>query len=379
MSTFSFEKLIETRFADPITSLDLSTQWVCYGSAMGRIAFYSIKDGKDVALSDSQPELIRGISHSERGEHIFVSIGDISCQRLSSADLNVVDYVQIVENIEDRVHKANCERAFTLSYKHFNCVLTINMSDKDKQSPSENAPIMLSNLDTNMLESFGEPNQGPEGGSEVIFTQNCVPFDFDGARLLWMQYLSRESREVYVYDFAMKEKQTVLTFSKRDGIVSHMKFIGDSVFYVKDTKNLIKYDIKKKSSTLIGTTQDAVIALFVTPNLIREADRSEEEKVGFQNEHEIDEESKASDGRYTLCCLDESENIYVFKGGNETGKKSTTVISENIKRMGNLPQELREKDLFGMGYPYYATLYSNFIAFSSDYGVVLLRFDPKKL
>ena len=128
------------------------------------------------------------------------------------------------------------------------------MSDKDKQSPSENAPIMLSNLDTNMLESFGEPNQGPEGGSEVIFTQNCVPFDFDGARLLWMQYLSRESREVYVYDFALKEKQTVLTFSKRDGIVSHMKFIGDSVFYVKDTKNLIKYDIKKKSSTLIGTT-----------------------------------------------------------------------------------------------------------------------------
>lgn len=166
MSAFGFEKLIETRFADPITALDLSTTWVCYGSAMGRIAFYSLKEQKDVALSDSQPELIRGISHSEKGEHIFVSIGDISCQRLSAEDLNVVDYVQIVENIEDRVHKANCERAFTLSYKHFNCVLTINMSEKDKP-PSENPPIMLSNLDSNMLESFGD---GQEGGALVNFT-----------------------------------------------------------------------------------------------------------------------------------------------------------------------------------------------------------------
>lgn len=62
-----------------------------------------------------------------------MSIGDISCQRLSSEDLSVVDYVQIVENIEDRVHKANCERAYTLAYKHFNCVLTINMGEKQKE------------------------------------------------------------------------------------------------------------------------------------------------------------------------------------------------------------------------------------------------------
>ena len=96
-----------------------------------------------------------------------MSIGDISCQRLFSDDLTVVDYVQIVENIEDRVHKANCERAYTLSYKHYNCVLTINMSDKEKAPGSDNAPIILSNLDTNMLESFGEPN---EGTGDVTFT-----------------------------------------------------------------------------------------------------------------------------------------------------------------------------------------------------------------
>ena len=57
----NFLKLIETRFADPITALDLSSRYVCHGSAMGRIAFYSIKDDKDITLADSQPELIRGV------------------------------------------------------------------------------------------------------------------------------------------------------------------------------------------------------------------------------------------------------------------------------------------------------------------------------
>ena len=88
-----FVKLIETRFADPITALDLSKRFVCYGSAMGRIAFYSIKEDKDIALSDSQPELIRGMCHSQKGENIFISIGDISCQRLNAEELNVLDYV----------------------------------------------------------------------------------------------------------------------------------------------------------------------------------------------------------------------------------------------------------------------------------------------
>ena len=48
-----FKKLIETRFADPVTALDLSKKHVCFGSAMGRIAFYDIPNAKDIVISDS--------------------------------------------------------------------------------------------------------------------------------------------------------------------------------------------------------------------------------------------------------------------------------------------------------------------------------------
>lgn len=37
---------------------------------------------------------------------------------------------------------------------------------------------MLSNLETNILENYGE--------GEIEFTQNTVPFDFDGKRLLYL-------------------------------------------------------------------------------------------------------------------------------------------------------------------------------------------------
>jgi hypothetical protein len=122
---------------------------------------------------------------------------------------------------------------------------------KEQNQPTENAPIMLSNLDTNMLESYGEAGQ-PDSGSPVLFTQNCVPFDFDGDRLLWMQYISRDHREVYLYEFASKTKKTVLSFDKRDGITSHMKMLGDHLFYVKNTRDLVRYDMKTHSSQLIG-------------------------------------------------------------------------------------------------------------------------------
>ena len=80
-------KLIQSRYADPITAIDLSRKFVCHGSAMGRIAFYDIENEEDLVLFDCQPELIRGISHSQDGSNLFISIGDVSCQRLDSTSL----------------------------------------------------------------------------------------------------------------------------------------------------------------------------------------------------------------------------------------------------------------------------------------------------
>ena len=68
---------------------------------MGRIAFYDMQNSEDLVLFDCQPELIRGISHSKQGDNMFVSIGDVSCQRLDANSLQVIDNVLIVDDAQD--------------------------------------------------------------------------------------------------------------------------------------------------------------------------------------------------------------------------------------------------------------------------------------
>jgi hypothetical protein len=209
---------------------------------------------------------------------------------------------------------------------------------------------MVSNLDTNMLEPFGAPlhNQDDQANPtpEVTFTQNTVPFDFDGDRLLWMNYQSRDLRDVNLYNFPLKTLTTVVNFQKRDGIISHMKLLGDCLYYVKNTRDLVRYDMKTHSSSLIGSTRDAVIALYVSRNKVREFDKEEDEKLGgglVAWNDEIDEEAKSSgeEKRYTIACLDEAENLYVFKAGGGGNGKKVSNISTQIKTLANVPEEIR--------------------------------------
>lgn len=141
-----------------------------------------------------------------------------------------------------------------------------------------------------------------------------------------MQYHSRDVRDVNLYNFPAKTMTRVVEFTKRDGIIAHMKMLGDSLFYVKNTRDIVRYDMKTHSSTLIGSTKDAVIALYVTRNIMREFDKEEDEKIGGglgHHENDIDEEAKGSDEkRFTISCLDEAENLYVFKSNTNSKKIS---------------------------------------------------------
>jgi len=87
---------------------------------------------------------------------MYISIGDVSCQKLDADDLSVVDNVLIVNVQDDRTHKPQCERAFTLLHQHNNCVLNMSIQQKkNEQVPMDLSPISLSNLENNRLEEFG--------------------------------------------------------------------------------------------------------------------------------------------------------------------------------------------------------------------------------
>ena len=69
----------------------------------------------------------------------------------------------------------------------------------------------------------------------------------------------------------------------------------------------------------------------------------------------------------------------MFKASGGGNGKKVSNITTQIKTLANVPEEIRQKDLFGMGYPYFICLYTDMIAFSTDYGIVYLKYDPSKL
>lgn len=87
----------------------------------------------------------------------------------------------------------------------------------------------------------------------------------------------------------------------------------------------MRYDTRTKGSMLVGSTKEAVIAMHVSRNVVREWERGRDEEYKGQ---EVDEEMKAEDARFTLCCMDEGENIYVIKNAaHDRAQKKITSIT----------------------------------------------------
>ena len=41
---------------------------------------------------------------------------------------------------------------------------------------------------------------------------------------------------------------------------------GEWLFYVRNTKDVIKYDVRKKTATLVGSCRDSVLSLVIILN-----------------------------------------------------------------------------------------------------------------
>ena len=96
-----FVKWLETRFADPITAIDMSLSHVVYGTEMGRLVFFEIQQDKETVPLEYLQELIRGISHSNDGRKIFISVGDAEGIIYYADDLTPECSLQLVENGDD--------------------------------------------------------------------------------------------------------------------------------------------------------------------------------------------------------------------------------------------------------------------------------------
>ena len=74
--SYTLVKLIPNHFADPISSLCLTSDFLMIGTMMGSISLFNIKNNLAVVLSELNSENISDISYNQEENYFLVSIGD---------------------------------------------------------------------------------------------------------------------------------------------------------------------------------------------------------------------------------------------------------------------------------------------------------------
>ena len=132
------------------------------------------------------------------------------------------------------------------------------------------------------------------------------------------------------------------------------------VFYVKDGQYIMRLNLEDSSLKQIGDAGDSIIALSVSRNQLREKDEPEKYPYNYEG----------TEHKFQLICLNENQQICIFSSidGVNIDKKVIDVTDAK-----GLSIDLKKKDLFGMGYPYFISMYGKYVAATSDYGVLLFE------
>ena len=195
---YSFIKLLEIRFADPISSIKLTKNFVVMGTMMGRVTLYNISEQKTVVLSELNSENVSDIAYDDEEKVFYVGIGD---DEIKKFEINNITYDTIPQNQSinvydtDMEHTKYCENAFI--FLSPDCLFRIQLC----QIEEGNTKII--NVESEYQIRYFKKNDSKKNLAETVngtisTTNYSVPLDFDGKRYLFVEFHSSTDRSICV-------------------------------------------------------------------------------------------------------------------------------------------------------------------------------------
>ena len=179
-----------------------------------------------------------------------------------------------------------------------------------------------------------------------------------------MHYFPQGNREVNTYCFHTQKRETLLRFNGSQGIISHFKLCGGGalplkLIYVQNSKDIVLYDIQLKIAKLIGTTAGNILAVHIQPT---------KPSVNQNGDLEL-----TSTNAFLVSLVDDSGSVTIYDAGNLKGKGEPS-HKAIIKEVEGIPDTLKDREFFGLGYPYFVTCLNDRVCFSTDFGIMSLSF-----
>jgi WD40 repeat protein len=410
---YEFIKLLEIRFADPISSMKLKNNYVVTGTMMGRVNLYNINDGKTYRLSELNSENISDISYNEKEELFYVGIGDeeirgYDIKNLSEDSNTEKRSIQVHES--DLQHTNKCENAFVLlSPESF---FRVQLAQIDEGTLK--IVTMESEYDFRYFDEKKDPPINENFKNYLPTTNYIVPFDFDGKRFLWVEFLSSTQRNICVSQIPLPitEKPYKFDLDKSVGHICQAKLLANNRVFIVHTLNKCEIRALDYNFSLlhkfehIGEEVLAVDIYYDTESEKIENPNEENVILHTNLKHELNvDRIKKSEDINTNRILDTSDNgrkkengddQYLYIRQKQSKEKEielkdiciiTLDIDGNVNLFKNLKEETKfnlynirgisqdhkDKHFFSMGYAYYIKSDLKYYCISSDHGCYIIK------
>jgi WD40 repeat protein len=325
----NLEFFIDIRFADPVISLSMNSQGLIYGSSIGRILHYSFHSQQETVIAEFSEECIRGV-YISTDNSLYIAVGDRYCIGMMSP----TSHKQILHH--DFPHSDEiCISTQVLTKDELVCVIPLSENNTEG--------IILTHISTHTKKRY----------PLLPFKPNTVPYDFDGDRLLWVEWRGK-NRVFQYYDFLKSEVKFIAEFDRHYGQLGFCKLSGNDMIVVRDFRTIEIIDIETGSRRqVIGNHNSDIVCL--TWAKVREKNFNNSQNGLDNNEVKL-----------IIISIDYDCNICIW---DKQGLKK----SYNITDFPELTQEYKQKLYFSMGYPYFMCVFDRRIAFSTDVGVLVVN------
>ena len=396
---------IETRFGDPISSININSNFCIIGTMMGKLILYNINKRQSMMLIENSEEEILNINFSSNNNNysndFYCCIGDKSILKYSikpyllNNNYPIVTLTSTINNYTDESsHLKDCDNAIVYCCKEIYFMVAIEQLKKK--------PMILNTTDSNYIVKNVENMETIEKGM-IKTTNYIVPFDFNGKYFILLQFFTVTERMLCSFNvFTMKAWKQLLR--QEFGLLNYCKFINDNKLFIVRKFNICEIRIMDDNFTLTETFNhlgDRVIGLDffykITKSvknvknskiieLNKKKDREEisetETKKFFNNNNLNSEENSISN--YKNNIFNNSENIKantniniilldIDGNVNYYNNQKEMICLFNVNKVPEIDKSVREKGLFSLNYPYMIKFYHPYLAISTDNGCYIFQ------
>ena len=369
-------KFIELRYADPISSLDLTDDYLLFGTMLGSTKLYIINQKKLINLSEIQDEFISGVKIYQN--KLYICIGDFKTiiYNLNDNDISQIpEYTESKNYDSEEKHNEKCINCLSMLNDKYLIRTYINFPSKPDEEPiTEDVEISIKNI----LKVDSNDNNNEEIKGNINMSNYSVPFDFDGKNYIFIDFIKQHERSFNVYNLIDKSEIKFIIEEKfkeeKIGHISHLKVIKDDLLFVVRDYNICEirnYNLELKKKLNIKASEILAYDILLEENNNNNINNEEKDDEMSEKDRGIKMEKKDNDlESLHIILLDLDCNIFLY---NYKEDKCELLFNLENDELG-IDKDIQGQRFFLFGYPYYIKFTRKYIAISSDYGCVLFQY-----